>query len=47
MNFGTDFNILSTFFPKKTKNKIKVSIIILKNKFKQLSNIKKKEQRAE
>ena len=23
-NYGTDFHILSTFFPKKTKNQIKV-----------------------
>ena len=24
-NYGTDFHILSTFFPKKTKNQIKVN----------------------
>lgn len=27
-NYGTDFHILSTFFPKKTKNQIKVILPI-------------------
>ena len=46
-NYGTDFHILSTFFPKKTKNQIKVIEIIPQNKYKQLANMRKKEERAE
>ena len=38
--FGTDFSILSNFFPRKTKNQ-------LKNRYKQLMNLEKKEMKEE
>lgn len=40
--YGTDFHMLSSFFPKKTKNQIKVFLTLIKNKYKQLMNIRKK-----
>lgn len=45
--YGTDFHILSSFFPKKTKNQIKVMIFVTQNKYKQLASMKKKEDKAE
>jgi exo-beta-1,3-glucanase (GH17 family) len=45
--YGTDFHILSNFFPKKTKNQLKVAIWLTQNRYKQHASVEKKREKEE
>ena len=45
--YGTDFHILSTFFPKKTKNQLKVDPDPIQNRYKVYANMERKREKAE
>ena len=45
--YGTDFNFFKPFFPKKSKNQIKVIVFLSQNKYKQIFIQEKKENKKE
>lgn len=45
--YGTDFHILSNFFPKKTKNQLKVTHRFKQNRYKQYVNGERKKEKKE
>ena len=45
-NYGTDFHILSTFFPKKTKNQIKVCILPIVEQVQTVSQYEEKRRKS-